>query len=40
MAININHIIGSWASNSDLGYKKVTTYWNISFILVYLAYSK
>jgi hypothetical protein len=23
MHININHIIGSWASNSDLGYKKL-----------------
>jgi hypothetical protein len=23
MPVNINHIIGSWASNSDLGYKKL-----------------
>jgi hypothetical protein len=35
MPVNINHIIGSWASNSDLGYKKLlltgilTLFWSI-----------
>jgi hypothetical protein len=35
MSININHIIGSWASNIDMGYKKLllteisTLFWYI-----------
>jgi hypothetical protein len=36
MPVNINHIIGSWTSNSDLGYKKLllteisALFWSIS----------
>jgi hypothetical protein len=40
MPVNINHIIGSWASNSDLGYKKLLLTGISALFLVYLAYSK